>query len=566
MRTHLFVLLMLAGLSFGSGGLSAKVYGQSLQYDWQTGQKFSYRFDISVESVGSTTSYKGMTHYTVGAVGPDQLKVNYKGGLQESTKRKSSSGRSRGFGGFGPMPPRIPSPFSRPTFAGKTQTTNKITISPQGSVIAMEGSSQLPYLLGNVSLIPFEPLPASERQEWVSDSGVAITEKSDSSRNRFGPFSPFGNDDKESVQSASEVIRYRVREKSNNQIKITRTYAMKMPKSSDDASFDMTGTGTWVYDTTEHIPHSLDMDYKLIITKGGTTTTVPISVKYTRVSPEELANIAAEAKRKADEKAQAAALAKAAAEAPLTADEKNMALSALVSGDTKGVVAKLGELAKKKLADPDPEVAAVIESLLASEDKGIAKAASSALMNWSASYRLKKSLAKAYQGPGVIKSTGRVVESITPLYVGQLVQAQQPRYGSFWRAAKVEELMPDGKVKLGFLTWGKVRSSSAVDRRNIQLAPDELDQPAKPKSVSIAAKSNALPSAASKPAGEARTWSDATGRFKVEAVFVSLKDGTVSIRRMSDNRVIPIPIAKLSQADQTYLQQLEAAENPFAIP
>ncbi len=31
----------------------------------------------------------------------------------------------------------------------------------------------------------------------------------------------------------------------------------------------------------------------------------------------------------------------------------------------------------------------------------------------------------------------------------------------------------------------------------------------------------------------------ATGRFKLEAVYASLKDGTVSIRRTSSNRVIP---------------------------
>ena len=569
MRTLFSLVLTLAGLSFGSGGISA--YAQSLQYDWQPGQKFSYRFDISVEIGDAITSYQGTTHYTVSTVDQDQLKVVYKGGLRESTKRKAGGARANRFGRFGGMPPRMPSPFSRPTFAGKTQTTNKITISPQGSIVAMEGSSQIPYLLGNVSLIPFEALPAAEQQSWETGSGVTIAEKNDRSRNRFGPFSPFGNNEQDSVQAASEVTRYRVLKKSEDLISINRTYEMKMPKSTDGASFDMTGTGTWSYDVKEHIPHSLDMQYKLIVTKGSTITTVPISVKYSRVSPEELAKIAAAAKRKADQMAEAAAAAKAAAETPLTADEKRIVLNLLASNDVKAVVAKLGELAKKKLPEPDPEIAAAIESLLVSEEKAVAKAAGSALMSWSPSYRLKKSLAKAYQGPGVLKSTGRIVESTTPLYVGQLVQAQQPRYGSFWRAAKVEELMPDGNVKLGFLTWGKVRSSSAVDRRNIQLAPDELDQPAKPKSAAAiaSATSNSTASAAStspSPSGEARTWSDATGRFKVEAVFVSIQDGTVTLRRTSDNKLLPIPITKLCDADQTYLQKLEAAENPFAIP
>lgn len=565
MRISFSLLVGLAAIVIGSGGTSSSLFGQSLRYDWQPGQKFSYRFNISVESADATTSYKGITNYTVGAAEPDQLKVTYRGGLQESTQRKGRSGFPGGFGRFG-GPPRIPSPFSRPTFAGKTQTTNKITLSPRGSVVAMEGDSQIPYLLGNVSLLPFEALPATDLQEWSTDSGIAITEKNDSHRGHFGPFSPFGGNDKESVQSASEVTRYQVLEKSGDRIKVSRTYEMKMPKSSDGVSFNMTGSGTWSFDTKEHIPQSLDMKYKLTVIKGGTTTTVPISVKYSRVDPVELAAMAAETKRKADEKATAAATAKALAEAPLTPDEKRVALTVLAGNDSKATVAKLGELAKKSLQDPDPEVAAAIETLLASEDKGVAKAANGALVKWSASYRLKKSLAKAYQGPGVLKSTGRVVESITPLYVGQLVQAQQPRYGSFWRAAKVEELMPDGKVKVGFLTWNKVKSSSTVERRSIQLAPDELDQPARPKPAAVASTSSSPPQGTPAAPGEARTWSDATGRFKVKAVFVSAGDGTVNIRRVSDNRVLPIPISKLSAADQAYLQELEAAENPFAIP
>jgi hypothetical protein len=157
------------------------------------------------------------------------------------------------------------------------------------------------------------------------------------------------------------------------------------------------------------------------------------------------------------------------------------------------------------------------------------------------------------------------VESITPLYVGQLVQAQRPNYGDFWRAAQVQELLPDGKVKLGFLTWGEAKHSDTVARRNIQLAPDELEQPARPRTAAAVTDATVSPAPAT-ASGAARTWSDATGRFKVEAVFVSVGDGTVSIRRTSDNRVIAIPIAKLSAADQAFIEQLQSAENPFAVP
>ncbi len=55
-----------------------------------------------------------------------------------------------------------------------------------------------------------------------------------------------------------------------------------------------------------------------------------------------------------------------------------------------------------------------------------------------------------------------------------------------------------------------------------------------------------------------------TGHFKLEAEFVSVADNKVSLRR-ADNRVIAVPLDKLSAADQAYAQQLQQAENPFDV-
>ncbi|QDT33612.1 SHD1 domain-containing protein [Thalassoglobus polymorphus] len=61
-------------------------------------------------------------------------------------------------------------------------------------------------------------------------------------------------------------------------------------------------------------------------------------------------------------------------------------------------------------------------------------------------------------------------------------------------------------------------------------------------------------------ADDARTWSDATGRFKIEAKLVSQKDGKVKLER-TDGKSVEIDITKLSEADQKYLKELEL--NPF---
>lgn len=61
-------------------------------------------------------------------------------------------------------------------------------------------------------------------------------------------------------------------------------------------------------------------------------------------------------------------------------------------------------------------------------------------------------------------------------------------------------------------------------------------------------------------ADEVRTWSDASGRFKIEAKLVSQKDGKVKLER-TDGKTIEIELAKLSEADQKYIKELK--NNPF---
>jgi hypothetical protein len=52
--------------------------------------------------------------------------------------------------------------------------------------------------------------------------------------------------------------------------------------------------------------------------------------------------------------------------------------------------------------------------------------------------------------------------------------------------------------------------------------------------------------------GLARTWSDASGKFKVDADLVSVDENQVTLRR-TDGKVVHLPIDKLSQADQDFL-------------
>ena len=137
------LLLLAAGLSVPT---SSSAQQSDLRYQWEKGKQFAYEVTVTVDSPTSVTTYKGITRYTVDASDDKQSRLTYRGGTSESNKYKASASR----GGFPPFGPfgfgrhSIPDPFSRPTFAGKIQTTNRITLSPRGGVLAMEGDSHLP--------------------------------------------------------------------------------------------------------------------------------------------------------------------------------------------------------------------------------------------------------------------------------------------------------------------------------------------------------------------------------------------------------------------------------------
>ena len=63
---------------------------------------------------------------------------------------------------------------------------------------------------------------------------------------------------------------------------------------------------------------------------------------------------------------------------------------------------------------------------------------------------------------------------------------------------------------------------------------------------------------------ELRKWTDSTGSFSIEAKFVSLVDGKVSLQT-ADGELIEVPLDRLSAADKTHAtsEAAKAASNPF---
>src|SRR5262245_62397017 len=64
-------------------------------------------------------------------------------------------------------------------------------------------------------------------------------------------------------------------------------------------------------------------------------------------------------------------------------------------------------------------------------------------------------------------------------------------------------------------------------------------------------------------ADEMRTWTDSTGKHKVQAKYVSLADGKVTLEG-ADGKQFEIELTKLSRDDQKHVADLQKAQdNPF---
>ena len=168
MRSRLIVCL----LTVAASPLLARA--EAPRYRWQPNSQFVYQVEIIADSPIETDTMRGYVIFDV--ISPsDPLKIKYKGGLSKTSKKKVAT--SSGRGPFGPFGPGGGNPFNRPVnpFKGLEQTTNEIVVTPTGEVLTVAGSSQLPYLLGNLSLLFFEPLPESDLKTWKLDSGIVIT-------------------------------------------------------------------------------------------------------------------------------------------------------------------------------------------------------------------------------------------------------------------------------------------------------------------------------------------------------------------------------------------------------
>lgn len=183
--------------------------------------------------------------------GPPGLVVQNVATNKTETAKQQATGPRGNSPFFGP-PAAPPGPFYRNPFMGLEQTSNVIVMTPLGEIRSLDGTSQLPYLLGNLSLLPLEQLSEGNEPVWQLNRGAAISEADD----QLGEpaFSPFARPKSEKTTAASASESFRIEPSPGNLVVIAKTFQMKSPGAEE--SLEINGSGKWTFNRGWAFPKS----------------------------------------------------------------------------------------------------------------------------------------------------------------------------------------------------------------------------------------------------------------------------------------------------------------------
>lgn len=562
-RLWVLILIMAAGTC-------PKIRAQTLQYAPSPGVQHQYEFDIRLDLGTEKTRLFGVTTYDVATTEDDQVEFKFRGGLTE----KRSSTTVRAF----PPRPRMPSfgprhfglMNDRPTYRGLTTTTNTVALSKSGELLSLTGESQLPYLLGHLSLLPFEPLPDDSQAQWQVNGPIAVL--SETSPNVWDPF---GQSNDRDLRSAEMNTTYRLVRQDEKKVFIEKQSALVLKTPKEGAGLKMTGRGEWVYDKELHMPAALDFVYDLELEIGGVTLQAPLTLKYHRLTEAEIQHRQETTEKREAESKRLAQERLTQSKRPVSDSQRETWLENLKSVKQYERIKTLQELTHR---DPDEKDSIIVEAIrqhLNDPNRAVSMMAKAALKQWDPAFQRQSEWESKYSSQMPLDDAGRGADPDTLLYPGQWVQVRQSN--GWWKAAEIIEVLPSGRAEVQMRDHWK--EHKVVSRNDIQLPPEEFKQPIGPPTgdpSSVAANvpkaeiaSPDDPALASQNALTGlRTWKDTSGLFTIEASLLLIANDTLVLQR-KDGRVITVPTAKMSQDDQAFVSDLTDAdtkskiENPF---
>ena len=343
----------------------------SLTYGAKTDQILSYSVKIEADRGAYTDVLSGTPTYTVKESNQDGITLFFKGGVSQKIKAKPGT-RLRRTG------PRRGGPFSSPTSVGRS-TSSTLTINSRGVIVSTKGSSsQLPYLLGNLSQLMLELLPPTGEEKWQSNRDVVISE---AGGRVFGP--RFRSSTDKTLTKAKELTTYSIAKSSADSVVVKKSYELKTTATvGGKPKFEITGSGHFTFDVKLGVPKSLEFDQKIIVRNADGTTEIPLKITYNLLSETERTALAEANKNRFEAAKKAIAANKAKQAKPLTDEEVKSIVADLKSDKMAQLRRALFKIIRRSPKTPNPEITAALKALTEHTNVGIRRSAERVLKKW----------------------------------------------------------------------------------------------------------------------------------------------------------------------------------------
>ena len=370
--------LLLAGFAASAAAQNTP----KLRYGFQTGREYPYEVKITAELGDMEETREGVLTYSILSTTDQQIVFKQTGRLATRTKTRPGAvvGPPRRGGPRGGRPsfPIGPRGFGGPRFG--PSGPEGITIDRQGRRIVSRELTHLPFLLGDQEMLMIEDLPIEGKQSWVVQNGGLVEEKAPGGPPFGGPFRPSVT---ASERGASERSDYALLDRGPDTYRISKRYHLQTgPEAGVKARFDMNGSGELQFDAKEGLFKSASMKHTIVVNAENITLTVPVTVAYRLLSPEEYA----QHKQKEEEAKAKFAEAAAKAKAPVSfgPGERAKLLKDLRSNNPLAQIAAANRLASVPAEGQIGEIAAALAPLLSHANIGVQRAALKALSVWAA--------------------------------------------------------------------------------------------------------------------------------------------------------------------------------------
>lgn len=322
---------------------------EELSYKFQPGQTLVYETRIEVDHGNYLEVFAGHPRLVVKSATAEQFLVEFRGGLEASARMKGNPET--------PFRGLYRPPMGLTGLLSSESKPSEISLNARGRDFATKGSSQLPYLLGDLSELILVPLPKKQEREWNKSRDLKLIIS-----DRLLPRPMLLRDDSMAL-ATSEEIDFRIEGEEGGAARIRKEYRLATAeKVENKPRVEVTGEGTIGFDRERGLVTRLDYRQRLVSRSEKSIQETPMVVTYRLLSEAEAASVEAEAKRGLNAEELAAVLV----------DLKNEQKAA----------GRILTLQKKAPANPNPEVGAALVGYLESDKQATRYAAAKALEVW----------------------------------------------------------------------------------------------------------------------------------------------------------------------------------------